>query len=224
MRQQLQEAATKVQTPEPPQKPTFNAEDIDRFGADMLEMVTRQAKETFDRLSAQFQAPLKALSDRISALEGNIGQVAQTATQSREDQFYTLLESLVPDYKQINESQEWLQWLDEADPTYGVPRQAALDRAFQALDARHTAKIFQVFKDSRPKPPAKPTDSLASQVAPHSATAGTPAAPAAPEVISQASIIAFYDDVRRGKYRGREEEVARYESIINRAYQEGRIR
>lgn len=207
-------------------KPAWSAEDIDKFGADMLEMVSRYAENALRNMQSQLLAPVESLKARIEALEGNVQGVAKTATQSREDQYYAVLETLVPDYQAINARQDWLAWLDEKDPVYGVPRQAALDQAFAALDARQTANIFKAFLASRPAAPAAPVDTLASQVTPSAvANAGaTVHSPQAEPVYSEKSITDFYNDVARGKYRGREAEQQRIEQAINRALTEGRVR
>jgi hypothetical protein len=139
-----------------------------------------------------------------------------------EQQFYATLEGLVPDWQEINADDRWLAWLSEVDPVYGAPRQAALDQARAALDAKRVANVFKAFKAALP---VKVQETLQSQVAPSSV--GTPAPVSAPEakpIISSKFIERFYRDQAQGKYTGREAEFNQIEAQINDAARDGRIR
>ena len=62
------------------------------------------------------------------------------------------------------------------------------------------------------------------QVSPKAAASAAPTATDNKPVITQAQIKAFYDDVARGLYRGRQQEAQQIEAKINAAIAEGRVR
>jgi hypothetical protein len=211
---QLVEQVRSLQTkePEPPPAPATDPQDIVKFGEDMMEMVQRYVTNA-----------VTAVTARIEALERTVNGVNEKAALTAEQQFYTLLDQLQPDWKQINEDPRWLAWLGVKDDVYGVPRQAALDRAFQQEDARQVAKVFQAFVASLPKTPAQPT--LDNQVVPDSAGGTTPPTPTPNKpMLSERAITAFYNDVARGVYVGRQAEQDALEAQINAAVAEGRVR
>jgi hypothetical protein len=130
------------------------------------------------------------------------------------------LDEQVSDWQQVNTAERWLRWLEQIDPVYGVPRQAALDAAFNRLDAKRVVAIFKQFKaETRSVAP-----SLESQVQPSSGgAAAAPTAPAPRPMLSSKFVTTFFNDVAKGRYRGREQEAQRLEAEIDLAAAEGRI-
>lgn len=203
------------QATKPAERPPVDPKDIESFGADLIDMVQRQAQNAHKALRDEF-------SSRIAALEQAVNGVSQKAATSAENQFYATLRSLVPDWQQINTDERWLQWLSEVDPTFGLPRQAALDHAHQTGDPGRVAALFSQFKAAL-TPPKK--ESLESQVTPVGTGSAEPPAqaPAARPRISEKFVRQFYRDVAQNRYVGREAEAQRIEQEINLAAAEGRI-
>lgn len=209
-------AQQQPQRPAEPQPPQIDKRDVQAFGEDMVEMVNRYAQNAFQRVGTA----LSEFDARIKALEGNIAGVSRKTDTSMESVFYSTLEQLVPDWRATNVSPEWLSWLGEIDPVYGVPRQTALDVAFEQRDAARVATVFKTFKAaSQPRKPEPPPIAPAEGGGPPPA----PPAPAGKPVISQKAVNQFYLDQARGRYAGRENEEARIEAEINLAAAEGRI-
>jgi hypothetical protein len=215
VKDQLKELGTEIerlkQAPAAPAAaPQPNEKDIETFGADLIEMVKRYAEGQ--------QAQVNA---RLDALEQKVSGVASAAVRSAKQVFFDKLRQLVPDMEAINADERWLVWLGELDAAFGLPRQAALDDAQEKLDAPRVAGMFAAFRKALPVPPPPP--SLEDQIAPH--TAGTPLpVPDAPkQLIGTKAIDAFYNDVGRGRYVGREAEMTRIEANINLAIAEGRV-
>lgn len=223
MQRSVEELRTKAETKPADTEAKHEADpkDIENFGADLVEMVNRQSQRVYSALAAQFSKQVAAFDERIKALEQQVSGVSQKADTTLEQQFYAALGGLVPDWEKINTDERWLAWLAEVDPVYGAPRQAALDAAHQALDPRRVANVFNAFKASIP---AKPSNSLSSQVAPSGAATTVPSAPAAKPILASKFVENFFNDVARGRYAGREAEMQRIEAEINAAAAEGRIR
>jgi hypothetical protein len=108
---------------------------------------------------------------------------------------------------------------------YGVPRQQALTSAGNARDVNRVAHVFNTWKGTVPQTP-KPAPRQEPQVSPRSSGNGNATVDAAPgnkPVITIQAVEAFYRDVQRGAYRGREQDMAQQEAVINAALAENRI-
>lgn len=215
LKEQVRVLTQAAQAAKPPERTPVDPKDIESFGTEMIEMVHRQAQAAHKALRDEFSA-------RINALEEAVTGVSKKTTTTIENQFYASLRQMVPDWQQINADERWLAWLSEVDPTFGLPRQAALDHAHQTSDAGRVAALFNQFKAAH-TPPKQ--ESLESQVAPVSTGSAAPpaAAPAAKPRLSQKFVQQFYTDLARDRYKGREAEAARIEQEINLAAAEGRI-
>lgn len=214
--------ASKAKESAPEQRPTANPQDVENFGQDLVEMVTRVAGSSLGKLQQMLDSKFAAIETDIAKLKHSVSGTSQQIAVTAEQMFFTELGKAVPNYMDINDSVEFKQWLAEPDPVYGVPRQAALDRAQQQLNAQHVVAIFQAFAPPAPQAPAP--DPVERQMSPRS-TATPQVAPVNDKpVITTAQVTRFYDDVRRGMYRGKEAEAARIEQVINAALAEDRVR
>jgi hypothetical protein len=195
--------------------------DSTAFGDDLMEMVQRYVTRALEAMRSEFTQHVGSFEQRVGALESQLTGVSRKAETSLEQAFYADLERAVPDWQAINSSERWLAWLGTKDPVYQLARQAALDSAHQRMDAQHVASIFKEFKGAVP-----PRESLNDQRNPATVSAGAalPAATGAKPIIRQSEIQAFYTDLARGRYRGREAEASRIEESINLAASEGRVR
>lgn len=213
--------ASEKQERQPAQPQAADPKDVDNFGQDLVEMVSRVAGQAiggaaqmFDAKVAQFEQQMARLE---AAVQGTTEQVAVTAEQA----FFDRVAKLVPSWEKVNVDPAFVAWLQEIDPVYGIARQEALKRAQGSLNADHAAAVFQAFIGPQQAALREP-DPLDKQMSPRSATSVQPTS-AQPQTISQADVTKFYDDVRRGLYRGNAAEVVRIEQVINAALAEGRI-
>lgn len=222
---QLEQMKVSLEKPAAPQKPAVDPKDAETFGADLVDMVLRVTESRFSPLAA-------TIDKRLSELESKVTGAAQVSSQTADQVFFATLARIAPDWELINADSRFLDWLEETDPVYGEPRQMALDRARQLLDAQRAANVFLAWKALVAPPPAPPVlappprPSLEAQVAPRAVASQAPAPAVDPlgPVITSAQISRFYDDVARGRYRGREQEAAAFEAQINQAVSTGRVR
>ncbi len=203
--------ALKATREAPAQAPAVDPKDVENFGADIMEMVQRY-----------IQRRVADLEGRMAAFEQTVNGVTRQTALTREQQFYATLDSLVPDWREVNVNERWLAWLAEVDPVYGAPRQAALDAAYSQMNAPQVANVFKAYKATIPPTPAP--SSLANQVAPSSAASAVPVASPAKPFVSEKAINDFYRDLGRGAYAGRDAEAKAIEAEINSAVAEGRVR
>lgn len=218
------QAQAQAQAPAQEQKPSLDPKDVDAFGTDLVEMVQRVTQSVLGSMATRFDQTVQAFDARLVKVERSLESTTATVARTAEETFFDRLTAAVPDWESVNSSQSFLDWLGEVDPVYGQPRQAALDAAQGSLNPDRAIAVFNAFKATLPKPVVPPkADPLSKQVAPRSSAAAAPVATEKP-ILTQQQISAFYADVARGRYRGREAEQQQTEQTINLAIAEDRVR
>ena len=203
-------------------KPTVDPHDVENFGEDLVGMVQRVAERMFGGVAKDMQTQAAQLSERMARLEEALKGTSQSVAVTQEQAFFDRLAKLVPEWESVNVNDAFLAWLLEVDPVYGEPRQTALEAAQRRLDAERAANVFKAFMATQ-TPPTKPT-TVQKQVSPKGAASPAPTATDSRQFITEKQISDFYNDLSKGLYRGRPEEVARIEAQINAAIAEGRVR
>lgn len=196
-------------------------QDKEAFGPDLIDLIERATESKVSTLRSR-EADLIA---EIKELKGQLGSVSERQVISDKDRFLMGLGQQVSDWETLNVDQGFLGWLQQVDPVYGVPRQAALSNAYEALDVARVASIFKAYKQTLPQTPApsRAKQELQRQVAPtRTRSTTTPADGVNERIFTNQDIEQFYTDWRRGFYD--EQEAADMEKQIHTAIAEGRIR
>jgi hypothetical protein len=196
-------------------------QDKEAFGPDLIDLIERATESKVSTLRSR-EADLMA---EIKELKGQLGNVTERQVISDKDRFLVGLGQQVPDWETLNVDQGFLGWLQQVDPVYGVPRQAALSNAYESLDVTRVANIFKAYKQTLPQTPApsRAKQELQRQVAPtRTRSTTTPADGVNERIFTNQDIEQFYTDWRRGFYD--EQEAADMEKQIHTAIAEGRIR
>lgn len=220
--ERMEQLSRSQETKQAEQKQAADPKDVDAFGADLVEMVQRVTQQTLGGITAKMDGLLSGFQQRLAYVEQQLQGTSQTVAYTAEQTFFAQLSKAVPDWEKINADQRFLTWLGEVDPVLGSNRQAALDTAQKNMDANRVAAIFRAFESALPKTPVKPGNNLSKQISPSSVASAAPT-PTDKPILTQAQVQAYYKDVATGKYRGREAEAAKLESIINQALAENRI-
>lgn len=211
----------------PVQSKLITDKDIEDYG-DSIEVMRRVTKEE----TSSYQQKIADLENVIRNLQASVvprvEQVAQRQAQSAEQAFWSDLSAVVPEWRDINQSKDFHSWLLEVDPLTGVTRQSHLENAQRSLDARRVAAFFTAWQGltghriaQEPRDAAK--SQLEKQVAPGRSRSAAAPAGDKPKTYSPSEISKFFDDVRKGVYRGRETERDRIERDIFAAQRENRI-
>lgn len=187
----------------------ISAEDREKYGDDLLDVIKRAAQEQVSVKDAE-----------IADLKRQLEMVTSTTAKTAEVSFFDRLGQLVPDWVTINGDDGFLKWLDEYDEFTGKTRQDLLSDAEQAKDAERVARFFTKWKESQNTIANQTKRNLEAQVAPDSNRVVAP--PAGKRFFTRGEIAAFYAAARRGEI-GAKEMVA-MESEIQAAMIEGRIR
>jgi hypothetical protein len=217
------EQAKAAPKPQEPAPHTVDPKDVESFGADLVDMVNRIADSRFGGVAQQVEAKFGELQRMLGSVEQRLEGTTQTVAVSAEQTFFDKLTKQVPDWEQINANPAFLAWLADSDPVYGVPRQRALDSAREQLDVGRIVNVFRAFSPATTVAPVvrNPVD---RQVSPKAGAANAPQTVQPKTMYSQKQISDFYNDMARGKYRGREAEASAIEQSVNSAIAEGRVR
>jgi hypothetical protein len=204
-------------------------QDIEEYGdsIDMMRKVTREELGAVAQRIANIEATMRQMH---SSVVPQVQAVAQRQQVSAEQQFWAELAGNVPNFRQVNDHPDFQSWLLQADPLTGITRQTYLDDAQRSLDANRVANFFRTWLESTGHAAvAQPTGNAATselekQVAPgRSRNVGAAATTNTSKTYTPADIQKFFNDVRTGKYKGREQERSRIERDIFAAQRENRI-
>jgi chaperonin cofactor prefoldin len=229
--------ASEPAEPEPakdePPKSLLKQEEIEDYGPDLIDVMKRAAREAV----ADEIRELRAENTSLKQLVGGVGQKLETNDRQA---FYAKLDTVVDSWRSLNRDPEFLSWLSQQDVYAGETRQSLLGRAFEANDVNRVASFFKGYlketaavaeATSEGQPPKQatvpssgkvPLDTLAAPGANNSGSADNTSQRSG-RMWKESEIGAFYEDARKGKFKGRDAEYRRTENQIQAALSQGRI-
>lgn len=216
----------KVQQPEPAKlvESLITEQDREAFGPDLIDLIERAAQSKVANVQNMHNRESDLVS-RVKELENQLGNVSERQVVSDKDRFLNGLAQQVPDWETLNYDQGFLNWLQEVDPVYGMPRQVALNNAYENLETNRVATIFKAYKSLFPAKLERQqlNPELQRQVAPtRSRSASQPVDQQNGRYFNEKEIALFYDEWRRGLIEN--DEAVKMEKEIHAAITEGRIR
>lgn len=239
---ELQERLTRMesllanmQQEQKPQQPTqeqiqklVSEKEVEEYGEDTVDLFRRVSREEYMPVLsklANLENTLKQLQDNVVP---QVETVARTQARTAEERFWETIERNVPDWRELNANQDFHTWLLEYDPLIGDTRQSLLEQAQRSLDANRVVQFFSTWKSlnqgqSGKADPNPARSELEKQVAPGRARAASSKSGSEARTYTPEDIRKFFDDVRKGAYKGREEERNKIERDIFAAQQQGRI-
>ena len=159
------------------------------------------------------------LAERLRKIEQSVSSVQNTQFQTAEDIFWGKIDS-IPNWQAINNDPVFNEWLDNKAPYTHLTRRQLLKEAQSKLDAVTVAEIFTDFSGTKETPPE--TTKRKPRISPAKGT-GRTITSAVGKQWAIKDINNFYNDVQKGKYKGREKERKQIEQDIWNAQKEGRI-
>lgn len=232
---QLEQLISSLGAPQQAQTPAQAAaaklitdQDVEDYG-DSIDIMRKAAREEL----ASRDRELADLKQMVLQMQTNVvpkvDSVVQRQALTAENQFWSELSAEVPDWREVNADQNFQSWLLEVDPLSGNNRQVYLDAAQGQLDSRRVAGFFKTWQSMNSGSVAQQTRNAAAtqlerQIAPGRGRSSTSATTGSNDkTYSRADVAAFFDDVRKGVYRGKEQERDRIERDIFAAQRDGRI-
>ena len=197
-------------TPVPTASYGMTEEEIEALGgADFVESIRKIA-------TAGAAPAIEALTSEVTDLrKGQLDNV--------EDNFYTQLNTLSPNWAAINKLDEFEAWLMEPEGLSGISRRNFLTNAYDDKDAVTAARYFNSFAANATSPPTLNPDVLEEIIPPNSGGGGGPPNTPQGTIYSTESITKFFKDVGLGRFKGREAEAQAIENDIFAAQSDGRI-
>lgn len=208
--------------------PLITDKDVEDYG-DSIDVMRRAAREEVAAANRRVEQLEQRMMQMQASVVPQMNQITHAQAQSAEQGFWADLSSKVPQWQDINNDQNFQSWLLEVDPLTGISRQTYLEDAQNNLDTNRVAQFFRTWQEANGKPSVAqtnrkvPSNQLEKQVSPGRGRSGANTMPSEGQTYSPADIEGFFDSVRKGKYRGREEERGRIERDIFAAQREGRI-
>lgn len=192
-----------------------------------LQELKKDYPELFEGIETLTEVKLDEVRREIQelrALRQEILETKQSVAKSAEERFVETLNS-VPNWRVINNSPAFSEWLEQPEGLSGYSRRSFLDQAVSKLDGPTVVRYLRAFiEDEQSKNAGKKPGNPAPPRGTGSPGAGPGGNPGNNKrKISTAFIDRFYQDLAAGKYRGKEQEAAKLDAEINAALAEGRI-
>jgi len=209
--------------------PDLTPEEIANLGPEIIEMVNKRAAIIARSETARLQ-------QQIDALTAGVETTARLRGASAQQIMYADLDDAVPNWRVVNNDENFHRWLDGVDAFSGRDRRSMLTEAFNQNASQRVVAFFKTFVNSGVVPSAQGTQPhadganqphkvpLEAFAAPGRGASGSAPVETAKPIWSGADITKFYDDVRRGRYAGRDAERVATETDLIMAQAEGRVR
>jgi hypothetical protein len=212
-----------TQRAQPAQQRVTDA-DVTTFGPEIIDLAKRAAAD--------------AISPELNAVRQENQQLKRTVNQQVATGIYADLDAAVANWREINTSPRFLQWLRLPDLYSGSVRGSLLKQAFAAADAPRVVRFFKGFLAEEqatgqlPAPSAVPAATAPRQAAVPLVNLAAPGvrpasdlnAPVDKPIFTHKQIAEFYSHQGRARYVGRDEDRRNDEQMIFEAQREGRIR
>lgn len=155
--------------PAEPAAPLVSQEEIDQFGPDLIDVVKRVAKEA---VAPYVDEQVGKVSTTVKQVEGSVASTQKDVAESARERLYEVLDDKVPGWSTINQSPEFVAWLNEEDGLSGQLRGHVLHAAFNRNDAGRVVKIFESFQqehavENTDPDPATPSNETPAEETPN---------------------------------------------------------
>ena len=224
-------SASRTQQPtQQVQAPVLVTEEDKAEYGESIDMMRKVSREELIPVAQEIAAIKRILAQLQMNVVPQVQNLANHQAQSNEQQFWATLTAMIPNWRAVNDNEDFQNWLLDIDPLSGISRQTILDDAQRNLDVARVANFFRTWNEMNGVANvAQNTNRKASaselerQVAPGKGrNTGAPTGGAG-KTYTPEDIKEFFANVRQGQYKGREAERDRIERDIFAAQREGRI-
>ena len=211
--------------PAPAPASALTETEVEEYG-ESIDIMRKVSQE----IIGPYQDEIVKLNTKLAQLQGQvipqIEQLGHAQAQTADQNFWGELTRLVPDWQKVNAKQDFQSWLLEADMLSGMTRQTFLEDAQRQLDSERVAGFFTSWlsiSGTETAQPNRAASELEKQVSPGRSNAGGAVLKGEPKTYTPAAITKFFNDVRDGKFKGKEDKRNAIEHDIFAAQAEGRI-
>lgn len=200
-------------------KDSLNEETRDLLGDDAVEAI---AKSTEAAINVRVSKRLDLLDKRIESLANETHEEkekrehteAKTAQEQYRNNFYRKMDDLNPRWRELDQNEQFLDWLMQPDEVSGRLRQDLLATAFRGGDVQRAADLYTTWETANQAPSPERNMSPASRGSP-------PPTSGNKKIWTNREIMNFYTDVTKGRYS--EKKAAEIERDIKAAIMERRV-
>jgi hypothetical protein len=217
---------TKPATPPEPKARLVTEKDSEAFGADLVDMARRVAREEFGERE---EAYIKQIGTLTAQLTQQVGEVRETQHASSRDSFFGNLAAAFPNWEAVQATEACQKWLGSKVPGANFLWNDVLVDAAEKLDAARAIEVFTAYAQTQPRAPqpapvpAGRRSELSRQVTP--AKSGGPATvPGEKRTYTAKEYEAESMQIVRLMKAGRHDEATQIENELNAALLEGRLK
>jgi len=207
--EELEALLEKANTAPAAQEPVFSEAEIEEYGQDFLDMVSRIAATKND-------SPDSNVAKELNELKTKFDGIAEKQFRTVEDKFFDELDTAVPNWEDINEQDDFKNWLAEEMPLTGQERQKFLENAHKRFDSKAVISFFNAWLSVSGKGYMPDSITVPSELGNEN--------PNDIGIITKRDIDIFYEELKLGKWKGREKEARQNELKIFAAQKAGMIR
>lgn len=197
------------------------AKEREEYGPELVDMMARIA-------ASNSSAEVASLKAELAKMRGTVQQTVQISQENRNEKIWAQLDAAIHNWRVINESPEFVDWLGQVDILSGQSRKTGLTQAFDSGDGHRVVGIFKRFVEedsasrSTPPPPVALVDK-GTLIAPGSPRGSAGEAPngSGKRMISEQEIDDFYSRVQRKRIGDEEKKVL--EAEYQEAVRDGRV-
>jgi hypothetical protein len=187
----------------------FTDEEREVLGVEAIQALQKATRNAVEPLKRQLDEERDMRVRQQEASAKRLGEENRVSFISR-------FSKLVPNYQKIDSDQNFLKYMAGIDPASGYDRTTLFQRAVSNGDVSRAAEFYKDY--------LKRLNPLDSKITPTGVPGNQPNTSGNKEIITKAFIDQFYNDIIKGKYRGKDSLQRETEAKIDRAVLEGRIR
>ncbi len=224
---------TPLEEPKPSNTPAITEDERAQFGDDLIDLMERVAKQA---TAPEIKAQVGKLDRTVQQQGEKLAHSEQAVAESKRQDTLSALAAAVPNWEVQNNDPAFLEWLNENEPSAGVPRGRLLTEAFRTNDAPRVIWFFTSFpsenatetSQTTPELTPEPQAKLDELVAPGTPKTGSVVAPneSGKRVWTRNDITALYAEKNEFIKRGKKvpDELVKLERDLFKAQHEGRLR
>jgi len=214
--------------PEPsaaqPVKIEVTDEEVEEYGQGLIDLVSKISGQDSSS-TVDLAKQVLDLEKRLNAVAQDTKQVGETHVKDKRAEFFTELDTAVPNWRLINKDAKFMSWLADEMPGTGEERQFYLQQHFDKYDVARTSKLFNEFLAANGAPVNTQAE-LEEQLQPSNTNAATinSNVNTNEKIWTRSEIKLFYREKREGKYRSKPDDARRIEKDILAATAQGRVK
>lgn len=231
----LSDARSNAPSEPPKQKQRLITDaEINDYKDEFFDVVGRRAQEVVGEDLQAALTRIDHLENQLRTVSGKVGGLDQELAATVQDKYFSALTSAIPDWEQQNEDENFLQWLNSEEDYSGMPLQKVLANAAAVWDAPRVIRIFQGYRNpvtsassaqngSIPAPQrGNGRVNLETLAAPGRVRQSGVREPAAPAVVTSEDLRRLDQDISRGVYKNRPQELRAQRARIDAAFKAGK--